>query len=178
MAAAECGTPPPAPVPRAPQIRHRIALKTGQPMPRMQTKFFGVVDYERRFCFPLSLRTTGVRRSPGFRLSSGAAKRTSDVPAEPFQPESVLCIAAILVADPHYRLNLTPEELFELDLPADREPGIGEDILCATLICVAQGEIPTANLMAARGGKSAETTSAMQFIHGDSGYSHQHPLLC
>ena len=82
----------------------------------------------------------------------------------------------ILVADPHYRLNLTPEELFELDLPADREPSIGEDILCATMICVAQDEIPTANLMAPVV-VNLHKHIGMQIIHGDSGYSHQHPLL-
>jgi flagellar assembly factor FliW len=80
------------------------------------------------------------------------------------------------VADPHYSLNLTSEELFELDLPAGREPLIGEDILCATLICVAQGEVPTANLMAPVV-VNLRKHIGMQVIHGDSGYSHRHPLL-
>jgi len=82
----------------------------------------------------------------------------------------------IFVADPNYRLNLTPEELFELELPAGQEPKIGEDILCATLICVAQGEVPTANLMAPVV-INLYKHIGMQVIHGDSGYSHQHPLL-
>jgi flagellar assembly factor FliW len=82
----------------------------------------------------------------------------------------------ILVADPNYRLNLTPEELFELELPAGTEPLIGEDILCATLICVARGETPTANLMAPVV-VNLRKHIGVQVIHGDSGYSHQHPLL-
>jgi flagellar assembly factor FliW len=145
-------------------------------MPRTETKFFGPVDYQADsvFHFPSGL--------PGFEDHRNFV--FLHVPqSEPLMflqslSNRNLCfvLLPILVADPHYSLNLTSEELFELDLPAGREPLIGEDILCATLICVAQGEVPTANLMAPVV-VNLRKHIGMQVIHGDSGYSHRHPLL-
>ena len=144
-------------------------------MPRMQTKFFGAVDYEPDsvFHFPSGL--------PGFEDQRDFV--FLHVPqSEPLMfMQSIssrnLCfvLLPILVADPHYRLDLTAEELLDLELPVGREPLIGEDILCATLICVPQRETPTANLMAPVV-VNLQKHIGMQVIHGDSGYSHQHPL--
>ena len=145
-------------------------------MPRTETKFFGPVDYQTDsvFHFPSGL--------PGFEDHRDFV--FLHVPqSEPLMflqslSNRNLCfvLLPIFVVDPHYRLNLTSEELFELDLPAGREPLIGEDILCATLICVAQGEVPTANLMAPVV-VNLRRHIGIQVIHGDSGYSHRHPLL-
>jgi flagellar assembly factor FliW len=145
-------------------------------MPRTQTKFFGAVDYDADsvFHFPSGL--------PGFEDNRDFVflRVSQSEPLMFLQSLSSrnLCfvLLPILVADPNYRLNLTPEELFDLDLPAEREPLIGEDILCATLICVAQGEVPTANLMAPVV-VNLQKHIGMQVIHGESGYSHRHPLL-
>ncbi len=146
-------------------------------MPRTQTKFFGDIDYhaDSVFHFPSGL--------PGFEDHRDFV--FLHVPqSEPLMflqslSNRNLCfvLLPILVVDPHYRLNLTSEELFELDLPVEREPLIGEDILCATLICVAQGEVPTANLMAPVV-VNLRKHIGTQVIHGDSGYSHQQPLVC
>jgi flagellar assembly factor FliW len=142
----------------------------------MPTRFFGSVDYEPDsvFHFPSGI--------PGFEDQRDFV--FLQVPqSEPLMflqslASRSLCfvLLPILVADPHYRLNLTPEELFELGLPDDREPAIGEDILCAALICVAQGEVPTGNLMAPVVVNLKKNIGA-QVIHGDSGYSHRQPIL-
>jgi flagellar assembly factor FliW len=82
----------------------------------------------------------------------------------------------ILVVDPHYDLDLAPDELSELQLPLDRTPVIGRDILCAATICSGDGDAPRANLMAPIV-VNLQAKIGMQIIHGESGYSHRHPLL-
>jgi len=85
-------------------------------------------------------------------------------------------VLPVLAVDPKYSLEFTPEELAELDLPAGQPPLLGKDILCAVLICSAQGEGPTANLMAPVVVNLRKRIGA-QLIRGDMGYSHRHPLL-
>jgi flagellar assembly factor FliW len=89
--------------------------------------------------------------------------------------DSRLCfiLLPILVVDPHYEVNLDAEDLAALHFPANRQPRIGEDILCAAI--VSTGPEPTANLMAPIVVNLKEQIG-LQAIQADSRYSHRHPI--
>jgi flagellar assembly factor FliW len=144
-------------------------------MPRLQTKFFGELEYnsESVYCFSSGL--------PGFEEQRNFV--FLNVPQrEPLLflqsvPSRNLCfvLLPILVVNPAYRLELTADELILLGLPPDFSPRIGEDLLCAAMLC-AGPDGPTANLMAPVV-VNLRNRSGLQVIRGDSGYSHQHHLL-
>jgi flagellar assembly factor FliW len=144
-------------------------------MPRIPTKFFGECDYEAGdlFSFPSGLPGFEDQHSFVFLKIPGA---------EPLLfLQSVLTrnlcfvVLPILVADPDYRLELAPEELSELDLPPDRQPIVGRDVLCGALVCSGYGAEPTANLMAPIV-VNLNTRVGIQAILGQSAYCYRHPL--
>lgn len=143
-------------------------------MPRVHTKFFGECDYDAADIFSFPDGIPGFEDQQSFLFLNGAD-------AEPLlflQSISTwsLCfvLLPILVADPEYRIDLTAEETSQLGLPDDRTPVIGEDILCAALVCAGTGE-PTANLMSPIV-VNLRNRTGMQVIHAESGYSHRYPL--
>jgi flagellar assembly factor FliW len=144
-------------------------------MPRIPTKFFGDRDCEAGslYLFPSGLPGFEEERSFFFRKVPGAE------PLLFLQSASTqnLCfvLLPILVVSPYFDLVLTPEELSELQLPLDRKPVIGQDVLCAAIVCSRDGETPTANLLAPVV-VNLRSNIGMQVIHGESGYSHRHPL--
>jgi flagellar assembly factor FliW len=145
-------------------------------MPRLHTKFFGSLDYSPAsvFLFPGGL--------PGFEeerefVFLNLPERDPLIFMQSLSTRN-LCfvLLPILVVDPQYRLEFAPEELAELSLPEGRLPEIGKDILCAAMIGSSDGGPPTANLLAPVIVNIKERIGA-QLIHGDSGYSHRHPLF-
>ena len=60
-----------------------------------------------------------------------------------------LCFPALPVATVRadYSLAVTPEDLEKLGLPQDRQPVIGRDVAALAILCLPQGEPPTANLL-------------------------------
>lgn len=83
----------------------------------------------------------------------------------------------VLAAVPAYRLHVAEEDLATLQLPTDRQPRIGQDILCAVTVCAA-GEgrpEPTVNLLAPIL-VNFNRRLGVQAIAADSGYSCRHPL--
>jgi flagellar assembly factor FliW len=142
---------------------------------RISTKFFGDrdCDADSIYTFPAGV--------PGFEDQQSFCFLT--IPgSEPLlfmQSMSTrsLCfvLLPILVVDPDYDIRLTEEELAMLELPAGARPRIGRDILCAALVCSEAGAPPTVNLMSPIV-VNLKTKTGMQAIHGESGYSHRHPL--
>lgn len=145
-------------------------------MPRAQTKFFGPVDYDADAVFHFPSGVPGFEDQRDFVFLQVPQSEPLMFLQSLVSRNLCFVLLPILVVDPLYKLNLTEEELFELELPAGRGPRIGEDILCATLICGGQGAAPTANLMAPVV-VNIKKHVGMQVIHGDSGYSHRHPLF-
>jgi flagellar assembly factor FliW len=145
-------------------------------MPQIPTKFFGEIDCDPGsvYSFPSGL--------PGFEEQNSFFFLTTPAVKPLLFLQSLttrnLCfiLLPILVVNPHFRLELSSEELSELGLAQDSRPVIGEDILCAAIVCSGNGESPTANLMAPVV-VNLRTKIGMQLIHGESGYSHQHALL-
>ncbi len=144
-------------------------------MPNVQTRFFGELEYhgEDLFRFPSGLPGFDDHRSFVFLKKPGL---------EPLMflqslHNRSLCfiLLPIRVIDANFRLELTPDELREIGLSAERMPVIGEDILCAAMICTGEG-IHTANLMAPIV-VNLHNNVGMQVIHPETHYSHRHPLL-
>ena len=91
-------------------------------------------------------------------------------------PELCFILLPIFVVEPAYRLHLDEEDLSKLKLPLTRQPRIGEDILCAAILCAhGGGETPTANLLAPIV-VNIRDRIGIQAIQTQSGYSHRHPL--
>ena len=146
-------------------------------MPSILTAYFGELDYTDTavFQFPYGL--------PGFE-SERAFLFLQKPQTEPLMflqsirtPRLCFVLLPILVADPHYQVNLDAEDLAALHLPAGRQPRVGEEILCAAILRAGDSRqpAPTANLMAPVVVNLKEQIG-IQAIQVDSPYSHQHPL--
>jgi flagellar assembly factor FliW len=144
-------------------------------MPRIPTKFFGEVDYapDSVFHFPAGL--------PGFEEEREFL--FLNVPeSEPvmfLQSVSMrgccFVLVPILTLAPGFRLALTPDESQAIELPANRVPVIGKDLLCAAMVCADKEQSLCANLMAPLV-VNPQTRLGIQVIHPDSGYSHRQPI--
>ena len=142
----------------------------------MITRRLGEIDFDEDsvFRFPFGL--------PGFENQhSFIFVRRPDMEPILFMQSTTdeeLCfiLVPILVADPEYHLELTPEDAEELLLPQDRQPRIGEEILCAAIVCAGENATPTVNLMAPIVVNIKDRIGA-QVIRVDSGYSHRAPLF-
>jgi flagellar assembly factor FliW len=144
-------------------------------MPRIQTKFFGSrdCDPESLYSFPWGLPGFEEHRSFIFLTMPGSE------PLLFMQSMTTrnLCfvLLPIRVVDPAYDIHLTPEETALLQLRPDEVPRIGENILCAVMVCSESGATPTVNLMAPVI-VNLKAKTGLQAIQGGSGYSHRHQL--
>ena len=149
-------------------------------MLRIATKFLGDIDYrpDAVFSFPGGI--------PGFESHREFLFLNVPEIAPLMFLQNVssrnLCfvLLPILTLAPDFRLELTPEELGQLGLPAHRQPKLGHDVLCAAILSVGNvgvgnKEIPFANLMAPLV-VNLKTRVGIQAIHAESGYSHRHPI--
>ena len=144
-------------------------------MPQIRTVYFGELDYTDGtvFHFPYGL--------PGFE-NEHAFLFLKQPHTEPLlflqslaDPKLCFILLPILVVDENYKVNLDAEDLAALHLPSGRQPRIGEDILCAAIVSTAEGEDPTANLMAPVVVNLREQIG-VQTIHADSPYTHRHRI--
>jgi len=86
-----------------------------------------------------------------------------------------LCFLAlpILVVDRNYKLTLGTEDRRAAVLPVERQPVIGEDVLCLAILTLQQGLPTTANLMAPVV-VNLDNRKAVQAISSEGSYSHRH----
>ena len=141
----------------------------------MQTKNFGEIAYEpeSELEFPCGL--------PGFdnRKRFVAVHFVENDPLLYLQSleDPALCFITmpILSVDPKYKLTVAGDDLSQLGLPSMRQPKIGEDVLCLTVVAVRETG-PTANLLAPIV-INLKNRRAVQAIAPDSDYSHQFELV-
>src|ERR1035437_5536384 len=116
-------------------------------MPKMVTKNFGEISFEpdTELEFPGGL--------PGFdgRRRFVAVRLAESDPLIYLQSleDADLCFITmpILAVDPLYKLKVSAEDLDLLGLPQARQPRIGEDVLCLTVLAERETG-PTAHLLA------------------------------
>jgi len=144
-------------------------------MPVMQTKNFGTINYEpdSELEFPHGL--------PGFddRRRFVAVRFAESDPLVYLQSleDPALCFITmpVLAVDPRYRLKVTGDDLCQIGLTPARQPRIGEDVFCLTVLAMREAG-PTANLLAPIV-INLKTRRAVQAIAPESEYSHQYELM-
>ena len=143
-------------------------------MPDACTQHFGVLPYQEDevLLFPDGL--PGFENERSFLLVQQPATRPLLFLQSLSRPDLCFISLPILVVDPGYQTSITPEDLARLDLPVDRQPRIGPDVLCLALISIRENEFPTANLLApvVVNLRARKAVQAIQEI----GYSHQFPV--
>src|SRR5947209_7785558 len=140
-------------------------------MPVMQTKNFGPINYQpdSELEFPRGL--------PGFddRRRFVAVRFVESDPLVYLQsledPELCFITMPVLAVDPKYKLKVNSDDLGYIGLAPVRQPKIGEDVFCLTVLSMRE-DGPTANLLAPIV-INLKTRLAVQAIAPESGYSHQ-----
>ena len=144
-------------------------------MPVMETKNFGKLSFEpeSELEFPSGL--------PGFESRKRFVAITF-VESDPLvylqsleDPGLCFITMPILAVDPCYRLKVKGEDLGQLGLTVARQPQIGEDVLCLTVLSIRETG-PTANLLAPIV-VNLRNRRAVQAVSPESEYSHQHALM-
>jgi flagellar assembly factor FliW len=141
----------------------------------MQTTNFGEITYEpdSELEFPGGL--------PGFedRKRFVAVRFVENDPLLYLQSleDPGLCFITmpVLSVDPKYKLTVADDDLSQLGLPSARQPRIGEDVLCLTVVAVRETG-PTANLLAPIV-INLKNRRGVQAIAPGSDYSHQFELV-
>ena len=145
-------------------------------MPKCLTKYHGEIEYEDDSVFHFARGLFGFEEETRFLPIQIPAAH----PIVFLQSLSNrnLCFVAlpVFVVNRQYRLSVSPEDLALLGLPPDRQPRIGDEVLCLTLITVQPNRPTTANLMAPLI-VNLHTREAMQAIASEQEYSHQYEFL-
>jgi flagellar assembly factor FliW len=81
----------------------------------------------------------------------------------------------VLAVDPQYRLEVSGDDLGQLGLSPGKQPRIGTDVLCLTVVSIRESG-PTANLLAPIV-VNLRNLKAVQAVALESEYSLQHVLL-
>jgi flagellar assembly factor FliW len=144
-------------------------------MPETETTNFGTISFapESVFEFPQGL--------PGFegchKFLPVQNPFTAPILFLQSLEEPALCFTTlpIWVVDPDYRLHVTEQDLEILGLPADRQPRIGDEVLCLAVLAIRRTGT-TANLLAPVV-VNLRTYRAVQAVSPETGYSHRHPLF-
>ena len=144
-------------------------------MPVLETKYFGKLSYERdsELEFPLGL--------PGFdeRKRFVAVHFVENDPLIYLQSleDPALCFITmpILAVDPQYRLKVSGDDLGCLGLSSNRQPRIGDDVLCLSVLSIRETG-PTANLLAPIV-VNLRNRKAVQAVAPESDYPHQFALM-
>jgi len=142
---------------------------------RCETRYFGPVEYDEEsvLVFPDGI--------PAFEQERRfvAIRQPLNEPLVFLQSlaRADLCFVALPVHSicAGYRLQMAPEDLQALGLPPDRQPAIGREVLCLSLLAVEENAPPTANLLAPIV-VNLRTQCARQAIQTGSAYSHREEL--
>jgi len=145
-------------------------------MPSIRTKFFQEIDYRDSSLFHFPAGLPGFERERDFVFLNRPTSHPLLFMQSVLTPELCFVLLPVLVVAPQYQLVLDEEALADLQLPVAGQPKIGEDILCAVIVC-AKGnqEPPTVNLLAPVI-VNLHNRLGLQVIQTQSGYSHRHPL--
>jgi len=144
-------------------------------MPVLETQNFGAISFEPDSVieFPRAL--------PGFeerhRFLPVQIPLTAPLVFLQSVDEPSLCFPTlpVLAVDPHYQLQMMEEDRELVGLPLDRQPRLGNEVLCLAVLSLRETG-PTANLLAPVV-VNLSNYRAVQALAPDSNYSHQHALV-
>jgi flagellar assembly factor FliW len=150
-------------------------MTSTSPTQRCQTRYFGPVEYneESVLVFPDGIpafeqerRFLAIRQPLNEPLVFLQSLTNPDL--------SFVTLPAPSVC-PGFRLSMTPEDLAALGLETGRQPVIGRDVLCLTILSLEENRPPTANLLAPIV-VNLQTLRGRQAIQTDTPYSHREEL--
>jgi flagellar assembly factor FliW len=145
------------------------------PLQRCETRYFGLVEYneESVMVFPDGIPAfEQERRFLALRQPASEPLVFMQSVANPHVCFATLPVAA---ACPGYRLSMAPEDLRALGLEKGRQPAIGRDVLCLTILSLTENAPPTVNLLAPIV-VNLRTLRGRQAIRTDSLYTHREVL--
>ena len=146
-------------------------------MPSIQTRCFEEIEFAEGSVYHFPGGLPGYENERDFVFLNRPDSHPLMFMQSARTPELCFILLPVRVVEADYQLSLDEDALSELGLPLSREPRIGEDILCAVIICArGNGEPPTANLLAPIVVNLRDRVG-IQAIQTQSGYSHRHPLL-
>lgn len=145
-------------------------------MPSIRTKWFQEIGYSESSLFQFPSGLPGFEHERAFVFVDRPDSHPLMFMQSTATPDLCFVMLPVLVVDKHYQLSLDEEALAQLKWDADRPPAIGEDILCAVIVCSKGNREPaTVNLLAPVVVNLRERLG-IQAIQTQSGYSHRHPL--
>ncbi|SPE31131.1 Flagellar assembly factor FliW [Candidatus Sulfopaludibacter sp. SbA3] len=145
-------------------------------MPTCSTKYQGEIEYSEDAVLNFAWGPFGFEAETRFVLIEVPPARPIVFLQSLATPGLCFVALPVFVVDPAYRLSLAPEDLSALELPANRQPRIGEEVLCLVLITVQKNRPTTANLMAPVV-VNLGSRNALQTLAFEVNYSHQHEFL-
>jgi flagellar assembly factor FliW len=145
-------------------------------MPTFSSRHFGSIAYQNDATFEFPAGLPGFEQERQFVAVEHAASKPIVFLQSLTRPELCFITLPVLAVKRDYKLAVCAEDLRALDLAGDRQPAIGDDVLCLAIVSVAEGRLPTANLLAPVV-VNLKTRRGLQAIQEESAYSHQHPLL-
>lgn len=142
---------------------------------RFETRHFGAIEYQPDAVCEFPAGLPGFEDEREFLPLELPRTRPIVFLQSLRRPELCFITLPVQTIEPAYRLLMSAEDLRLLGLPEDRQPELGREVLCLAIVAVAEGQAPTANLLAPVVINLANRR-AVQAIQSDSGYSHRHPL--
>lgn len=144
-------------------------------MPSIETKHFGILDYEEQSVIEFPSGLPAFEDERRFVLLQQPATEPL-VFLQSLQPNQLSFIALpVQLIAPDYHLQAEAEDLDALALPSDYQPDMGPHTACLAILTVSDGAPATANLLAPIV-INLKTRQARQIIQIGAGYSHRHPL--
>jgi flagellar assembly factor FliW len=140
------------------------------------SKYFGELDYSTEDVFQFPEGIPAFEDQTAFVFLDQPQTHPLIFMQDLGDPGLCFITVPVLVADPTYRPDLSPEDLALLGLSPEPPPQIGSDILCLTLVTVSEHADPTVNL-ASPVVLNLRNRKGVQVIQPFAGYSVRHPLL-
>lgn len=145
-------------------------------MPMLSSRNFGPVEYQEESVFEFPAGLPGFEEERRFVPIEHAASRPIMFLQSLSRPSVCFITLPVRAVEREFSLALSAEDLRRLELSEKRQPAIGAEVLCLAIVSVAEGKMPTANLLAPVV-VNLKTRRGLQAIQVESSYSHQHPLL-
>jgi len=144
-------------------------------MPRLLSKYFGELEYSPEAAFQFAAGIPGFEDQTAFVFLDQPHNHPLVFMQSLSQPDLCFIAVPVFVADPRYKVNLSPEDRESLKLSSPLDLRIGVDVLCLALVTVREDADPTVN-MASPIVLNLENRMGIQSIQERSPYSMQHPL--
>ena len=145
-------------------------------MPRLTSKYFGELDYSADDAFQFPDGIPAFEDQTGFVFIDQPQTHPLVFMQSLGDPGVCFITVPVLVADPKYHPDLSPEDLALRGLSPEPPPQPGLDILCLSLVTVSEHADPTVNL-ASPIVLNLRNRKGVQAILPSSGYSLRQPLL-